>query len=118
MIKATIGMKLPSLNDYIDVCRSNRFQAAKFKRETEAGIAFFLRKLPVFEKPVVVHFRWIESDFRRDADNIAFAKKFILDTLVKLGKLKDDSRKYVNGFTDEFETGERTKVIIYIEEVA
>lgn len=37
---------------------------------------------------------------KRDADNIAFAKKFILDALVNMRVLPDDSRKYVKGFYD------------------
>lgn len=49
---------------------------------------------------VVVHFEWHERTKKRDADNIASAKKFILDALVKNGVLVDDSRKYVKGFYD------------------
>jgi Holliday junction resolvase RusA-like endonuclease len=48
----------------------------------------------------VVCFEWHEKTKRRDADNIASAKKFILDALVKNGVLVDDSRKYVVGFHD------------------
>lgn len=118
MGKATceIRMKLPSLNEYIDICRRNRYESAKFKRQIESKIGMFILPLKRFEKPVIVHFRWIEKDKRRDADNIAFAKKFILDAMVKKGKLKDDSRKYVTGFTDKFEQGKETKVIIFVEE--
>jgi Holliday junction resolvase RusA-like endonuclease len=47
-----------------------------------------------------VRFEWHEKTKRRDADNIAFAKKFILDALVKMGVLPNDSRKYVKGFYD------------------
>jgi Holliday junction resolvase RusA-like endonuclease len=110
-------MKLPSLNEYVNICRENRYKAAKFKQNLEADIALFLRRLPVFEKPVRIHFRWIEGNKRRDYDNICFAKKFILDSLVKLGKLKDDNRKCVTGFRDSFAYGDTTKVILYIEEV-
>lgn len=117
MIECEIPMKLPSLNDYIDVCRSNKYQAANFKRNLESQICLFLRKLPRFETPVVIHFRWIESNKRRDFDNIAFGKKFILDALVKSGKLRDDNRKHVRGFSDSFEQGKITKVILLIEEV-
>lgn len=117
MIKVVIDMKLPSLNEYVNICRENRYKAAKFKQNLEADIALFLRRLPVFEKPVRIHFRWIEGNKRRDYDNICFAKKFILDSLVKLGKLKDDNRKCVTGFTDSFAYGDTTKVILYIEEV-
>ncbi len=49
---------------------------------------------------VVVSFEWHERTKKRDADNIASAKKFILDALVKCGVLVDDSRKYVKGFHD------------------
>jgi hypothetical protein len=34
-----------------------------------------------------------------------------------LGKLPDDSRKYVEGFSDRFEYGKEDKVILYITEV-
>jgi hypothetical protein len=37
--------------------------------------------------------------------------------MVKLGKLKDDNRNYVTGFTDTFEYGDETKVILEITEV-
>lgn len=117
MIEIEIPMKLPSLNDYIRICRTNKYQAADFKRNLEYQIGLYLRKLPTMENPVMIHFTWIESNKRRDCDNIAFAKKFILDALVKLGKLKDDSRKHVVGFSDTFKAGDKTKVILYIEEV-
>lgn len=117
MIKVVIDMKLPSLNEYVNVCRENRYKAAKFKQNLESDISLFLRRLPKFQKPVRIHFKWIESNKRRDYDNIAFAKKFILDALVKLGKLKDDNRKFVTGFQDSFGYGDTTKVILFIEEV-
>lgn len=111
-----IKMKLPSANEYIRVCRRNKYQAAQFKHDVENRIAIFLKRLPRFEQPVKIHFHWIEENKRRDLDNIAFAKKFILDTLVKLGKLKDDNRKCVTMFTDTFAYGDEAKVILDIRE--
>ena len=32
-MKYIIDMKLPSLNDYIDVCRTNKYKAAEYKRK-------------------------------------------------------------------------------------
>jgi len=113
---AEIPLKLPSLNDYIDVCRTNKYKAAKFKRDIEANIALFLRSLPKFEKPIKIHFHWIEENGKRDYDNICASKKFILDTLVKLGKLKNDNRKCVCAFTDTFGVADKAKVILYIQE--
>ena len=115
-MKYEINMKLPSLNDYIKACRSNKFVGAKFKKQVESDISWFLINMPKFDKPIKIHFIWVESNKKRDLDNIAFAKKFILDTMVKMGKLKDDNRNYVYAFTDTFEYGKETKVILEIEE--
>lgn len=112
-----IDMKLPSANEYIQVCRTNPYKAAKFKNNLEADISLFITRLPRFENPVKIHFHWIESNKKRDLDNVAFAKKFILDALVKSGKLKNDNHKYVTAFTDTFEYGETTGVILEIEDV-
>ena len=90
---------------------------ANMKRNTQDGIAWFIAKLPKFERPVKIHFHWIEKTSKRDLDNVAFAKKFILDALVENGKLKDDSQKYVRGFADTFEKGKENEVIVTIEEV-
>lgn len=116
MIKCEIPFKLPSCNDYITVCRTNPYKASKFKKNLESDISMFLMPLPVFDKPVKIRFHWIEGNKRRDLDNVAFAKKFILDALVKCGKLADDNRRFVTAFTDTFEYGEETKVILFIEE--
>lgn len=119
LVKATcvIQMKLPSLNEFIRAERTNRYMGANMKRSTQDGIAWFIRKLPKFEKPVFIHFHWVEKTSKRDLDNIAFAKKFILDALVENGKLKDDSQKYVRGFTDTFEKGKEYQAVVVIEEV-
>lgn len=114
----TINMKLPSLNEYVAVCRTNRFKAAKYKANIESQIEFFLTKMPKYENPIKINFHWIEKNKKRDLDNICFAKKFILDAMVKAGKLKNDNRNHVTAFTDEFYYGKETKVIIEIEDVA
>lgn len=115
--KVKIPFKLPGANEYIQVCRANRYKAAKFKKNLEADIGLFLKNLPKFETPIKIHFIWIEENKRRDPDNTAFAKKFILDALVKNGKLKNDNHKYVTAFTDTFEYGEEPGVVLEIEEV-
>ncbi len=116
-MRAVIPLKLPSLNDYTRMCRVDGRYANKFKQNLEKQIALYLVCLPRFEKPVKIHFTWIESNKKRDLDNICFAKKFILDAMVKYGKLKDDNRKCVTGFTDSFSYGDKNKVILEIEEL-
>ena len=115
--KFTIPMRLPSLNDYINACRSNAFQGALMKRRNEMFIGFHLLTLPKITKPVKVSFHWVETNKKRDMDNIAFAKKFILDALVAKGKLAGDGWKYVKGLEDTFEIGESAKIIVTLTEV-
>lgn len=117
MEKFEILLKLPSLNDYTRVCRANKQYANKFKQGYEQQIGLYLMKMPRYEKPVRIIFTWVESSKRRDLDNVAFAKKFILDAMVKYGKLKDDNRKCVTGFEDRFIYGDKNKVILEIEEI-
>ena len=117
MFRIEIPMKLPSLNDYIKVCRSNKLYANKYKGQIEQEIGLYLMKMPKWNNPIKIHFTWVESNKKRDYDNIAASKKFILDSMVKYRKLKDDNRKCVTAFTDNFVYGEKTKVILEIEEV-
>ncbi len=102
-----IKQKLPSLNEYTAACRTNAYKGAKFKAEVEEVIGWAIKQAVTsksLRKPsgaVMVRFEWHERTKKRDADNIASAKKFILDALVKMRVLEDDSRKYVKGFHDE-----------------
>ena len=111
-----IPLKLPSLNEYIRECRKNKYAGARYKAKHEQLIGLYLMKMPRWTKPIKIHFIWVEGNKRRDLDNISFAKKFILDAMVKYGKLKDDSRKYVTGFTEDVVYGNETKVILEIED--
>lgn len=111
-----IPLKLPSLNDYINKCRSHKMAGAEMKKDVEQDISWYINKLPVYEQPVKIHFHWVEGNKRRDLDNVCFAKKFILDAMVKCGKLKDDNRRFVQGFEDTFSYGDEFKVILKIEE--
>ena len=100
----TISGRLPGLNEYTEANRAHRQRGATLKRRTEVRIMLFAKaaRLPAFDGPVFVSFAWHEPDRRRDVDNVAFAKKFVLDALVKLGILASDGRKHVVGFADSF----------------
>lgn len=111
-----IPYKFPSFNDYVYACRRNKYAGSNMKKMIERDISYYINQLPNFEKSIKIKFTWIEGNKRRDLDNICYAKKFILDAMVKCGKLKDDNRRFVTGFTDSFEYGDETKVILDIEE--
>lgn len=69
------------------------------------------------KNPVKVNFLWIEENGKRDLDNICFAKKFILDALVRAGVIENDNRKHIVGFIDNFEYADFSKVIVELEEI-
>ena len=113
--KVIIPFRLPSLNNYILECRKNKYAGANMKKKVEKDIMIFINKLPNYTNPINIHFHWVEENKRRDLDNVCFAKKFILDAMVKYGKLTDDNRKYVYAFTDSFEYSDKAKVILEVE---
>ena len=115
-----IDKRLMGLNEYTKYNRTNKYAGAGAKKKEQQYIILCVKKqlgnLKI-EKPVIGHFTWIEENKRRDLDNVCFAKKFILDSMVKAGKLKDDNRNFVKGFRDDFEYGKSSKVILEIEEI-
>lgn len=123
MMKLVIKAKLPSLNEYQDACRANKFRGAKMKADVDETIGWFIRSamqkglLKPTDKPCRYRFVWHERTYRRDPDNICSAKKFIFDALQKQGVIPKDSRKYVKGFTDDFEDSDIDFVEVEIEEV-
>ena len=115
-MRVEIPLKLPSLNEYINKCRYNKYAGNYYKQKIEANIYPYIINMPKLERPVKIDFHWVEGNKKRDLDNICFAKKFILDALVKYGKLKNDNRKNVYAFTDSFSYSNEWKVILNIEE--
>lgn len=105
MFTLVIEGTLVNLNDYTRACRTNRFVGNEMKERTESIISSYifqqLKGVHIHE-PVRLSFRWYEPNRKRDLDNICFAKKFVLDALVKNNVLVDDGWRWVKGFTDEF----------------
>ena len=100
-MKYIIKHRFISLNQYIAKERSNRYVAAKIKKD-ETNIAYYsLKGKEKIAIPSKLRFIWHVKDKRTDLDNIAFGKKFILDGFVKAGLIVDDSLKYIYGFVDE-----------------
>ena len=98
--------RLDNLNDYTKECRTNKYAGNKCKARNEEIITgYILQQLPGihFQGKTYLHFRWIEPNRNRDLDNICFAKKFILDSLVRNKVLETDGWRGVWGFTDEFD---------------
>lgn len=114
-MKVEIPLKLPSLNEYINKCRYNRYAGNNFKQQVQNDIAYYLKGIGTFTSPVYIKFTWYEQNMKRDLDNIAFAKKFVLDTMVSLRIILNDNHKYLIGLADDFVYGAKEyKVVLEI----
>lgn len=109
--------KLPSLNEYVRACRANARYSNKLKRNVEEVLMWQMGRLRKIETPCFISFEWHEKNRRRDKDNVAFGKKFILDAMQKAEKLVNDGNNYIQGFSDRFVYGDWQGVILRIWEV-
>lgn len=117
-----IKMKLPSLNEVINKNRTNRHLGAKFKKDIEEYIGFEIKQaltigtLKPVENPCEVYIEWHESTKRRDVDNVQSSQKFIMDSLVSAGVIKDDGRRYVKQIYHEIVDDNTDFVFVRIEQ--
>lgn len=111
-----IPMRLPGMNEIIAANRLNRQGGARQKREVQFDIKLVAMNLPELKPPCDFVFDWYEPNRKRDKDNIAAGKKFILDALQELGKLQNDGWSDIGNFADRFfvdKENPRVEVIIY-----
>lgn len=117
MITITIPFRLPSLNEYINKLKHDKYIGNRFKQEIDDSIIWVLKSTKQkIDKPVKVKFIWYEQTKRRDKDNVASAKKYIFDALQKAQILPNDNNKYIAGIEDDFIYKQGNKVIIEIWE--
>lgn len=120
--KFVIPKELTDLNTFIKHTNINFIVGNQTKRKNTdiATIAVLQAKLkPITEYPVHVEFNWHSSNQKKDIDNVAFAKKFILDGMVEAKFIENDSRKFVSSFSDNFyidKDNPRIEVVVYKKE--
>lgn len=89
------------LNEYIDRERTNRMIASSIKKKITNAVmeqALYANcNRP--KRQVDMVFSWHVKG-KYDSDNIAFAKKFVLDGMVKAGVLENDNPKCVRHLKD------------------
>ena len=111
--------RLPSLNDIIEAAKKGRGKYQPYaimKEQYTSDIGWLAKKLPAYER-VDITITWYEPNLRRDPDNIMAGQKFILDGLVAGGVIKDDSQRYINSISHQFEVDrENPRVEINVEE--
>lgn len=113
-----IDYKFTTLNEYINAERGNKYKANKIKqRETDVIKHFVIGKKKITTYPIKITFIWHLTHKRYDLDNVAFAKKFILDGLVKAEILKNDNLTCIQELEDKFIHDDKEFVELIIEEV-
>lgn len=111
-----IPVRMPGANEYIAQERRSRYAGAKLKQEYTNLAALYFRRAGVkpVTVPVKLRFTWHEKNRRRDKDNVAYAKKFILDGMQRAGFLPNDNNRWILGFEDCFVYDGRTGVEIEV----
>lgn len=89
------------LNEYIDRERTNRMIASSIKKKLTNTVMeqALYANCNKPKRQVDMIFTWHVKS-RHDSDNIAFAKKFVLDGMVKAGILENDNPKWVRHLKD------------------
>lgn len=99
----TIPGQLTNLNKYINAERTSRYAAARIKKEETDRCTWAFKGIkPITKPPITIDFKWYVPNKRQDPDNVAFAKKFILDGMVKAGVIPNDGMNWILTLTDFF----------------
>ena len=106
---------LPGLNRIIDVAKKGPHAYATMKKKYTRLVADeLLVQDCIPNRPyemLTLYFDWIETaQHLRDPDNIRAGAKFILDAMVHVGMIKDDSMNHVKAIRDLFQIGESRRV--------
>ena len=108
LFDATVKGELPALNEMITASKAHYGQYNKMKFAHDGMIKWQLkskaRDFKTLEEKVDVSIQWFTKNEKKDPDNVAAGIKFILDSLVELAILKNDTRKYIGGIHHYFET--------------
>lgn len=114
--------KLPSLNEYVNANRTNKFKGYAFKRKVQGNICGYITvaknqgTLRPIKKPCEIYMDFTEKTHRRDVDNIQSSQKFILDAMVESKILPNDSPKWVRQIYHMIHYGNDDECIVRILE--
>lgn len=113
-----IESKLPTLNEYILAERQNRYAGANMKKHATNTCSIYSLSLPKDLQGLFdISIHWVVENNRSDSDNIFMGIKWILDGMVKSGRLNGDGRKHIRNICHSIETGDKYSVTVTLIEV-
>lgn len=106
-----------TLNDYINIERTNKYKAASVKRKFTNKIKMFTlsQTRQKIEGLHDVEIDWYKPHKRHDADNVFAGVKFLLDGIAASGFIKSDNRKNIRNISHRIHTGKDRIVIKFIK---
>lgn len=109
--------RFPTLNEYIDCERGSTIAAAAMKKKCTEQVKeqCLSQQIQPVNGKVDLLFEW-HSSTRHDPDNVAFAKKFILDGLQLAGVIENDNRKCIGTMADDIISDAKDYVVVHISE--
>jgi hypothetical protein len=104
--------RLPCINDMTGCV--NKWVYSKLKKDMESSIEYEIKRQKLKPMPYAyLTFIWFEKDKRRNPDNVSGGgPKFVLDSLVRCGILKNDGWSEVLGIKHGCVVGDEASVHI------
>ncbi|AZO96157.1 RusA family crossover junction endodeoxyribonuclease [Halocella sp. SP3-1] len=116
-MKIIIPGEFPSLNEIIKKAKSHHMAYASMKKENTQLVQMIANRLPNMER-VYLDITYYCKNRRKDPDNIAAAKKFILDGLVAAEVIPNDGWKEIDSWEEKFKVDKNNpRIEINIKEV-
>lgn len=100
----TLYTPMPNMNEMIKLRGQKGFAYNRTKQRLQEVMGWELigQKKPEFKFPQSFIFNWYCKNKKMDKDNIAAAKKFVFDTLVKIEWIPNDTWEFVGDWSDKF----------------
>jgi hypothetical protein len=117
-ISYLIDIKLPTLNEYINLERTNGYAAAALKKKYTNYCAIYANNVQSLEGLYDIVLDWETANNREDPDNLYFGIKFILDGLIKVQKNGfKDGRKNIRRIYHNIKTTGKFQVTVNLIEI-
>lgn len=117
MIKIVVPGELPAQNEIIKAAKSSPYAYSRMKKDSTNTITWLSKNKANMDR-IWLDITYVCKNRRKDPDNIAAAKKFILDGLVAAGVIPNDGWNEIAGWTEDFKIDKQNpRIEIVIKEV-